>query len=544
MFVKKVPILIVGAGPVGLMMALELTRNNIPVRIIDQNPVPTQESRALGLHAKTLELFAKMELIDDFLDEGNNVFGASMFSGEKKILDLDFTHLNSPYPFIHILPQNRTERILIDHLSNLGVEVERNTKLLDLKQHNTEVEAQILRDDKQEEPFSVPYLIACDGAHSKVRNLIGAEFEGHVYEQAFVLGDVKIKWSYSEDRLRAFFHKKGPLFFFPMGNDRYRIVCNRPYAKDQDKEVTLSYLQKVIDERDCGSIHLSDPTWMTHFNIHHRQVKHYRYNRVFLVGDAAHIHSPAGGQGLNTGIQDAQNLAWKLALVERGLGKSSILDSYHEERYPIGKQVLKGTDKLTKTATLKSPMKRKLRDIIFRILDWTKIAQRTMVPVLAEINYNYRKTSLVKAKGINRLSWALGAGPCAGDRALDSSLIDDKNGKIKLYDILGGTPFHLLLFLSGKLKSKQLKDLIEIVQVVDERFPDIITTSLIVRGKEPLAFIDKNCNQYLDPNNQVHEIYGADRPTLYLIRPDNYIGFINRPPQTSDLLDYLKKILL
>jgi 2-polyprenyl-6-methoxyphenol hydroxylase-like FAD-dependent oxidoreductase len=324
-------ILVVGAGPTGLMTAGELARLGVPCRVIDKAAAPSQTSKALAVQARTLEYFERIGLADAAAAAGRKVHGANVFSGGRRIVHLTFDDISSRYPFALIFPQSGTERLLTDHLSHLGVEVERNAELVSLAQGAEGVEAVVRRTDRgTEERVRAPWLIGCDGAHSAARHLLGVPFSGRAFEEAFSLADVRLESDLPADEVTIYLCKGDILGFFPMAAPgQFRAVIAHGRGTAPPGAPTLDEFQRAIDAFGPRGARVSDPAWTSRFRISQRQVAAYRRGRSFLVGDAAHIHSPLGGQGMNTGIQDACNLAWKLALVSGGRARDGLLDSYH-----------------------------------------------------------------------------------------------------------------------------------------------------------------------------------------------------------------------
>jgi 2-polyprenyl-6-methoxyphenol hydroxylase-like FAD-dependent oxidoreductase len=327
-----VKVLVIGAGPVGLTMASELARRGVSVRIIDKSHAPSQLSKALAVHARTLEVFEQMGAVDAFLTRGFRVSGMTAWLGPgNRTAEVNLANLDSPYPFVLDIPQSVTEEILIHHLKTFAVEVERQVELLSLAGKDDGVTAVLRHSDGREEIVHTGWVVGCDGAHSTVRHQLGVSFEGTPYPDLFALADVKIHWSLPQDRIQMFLTTDELVAAFPYGEGRYRLMTSiHPTNGDEKPPLapTLEWFQQVVDSR-CGvAATLSDAVWMDTFHSHLRHAKQTRFGRIFLVGDAAHIHSPAGGQGMNTGIQDAYNLAWKLALVAEGSAVQSLLDSY------------------------------------------------------------------------------------------------------------------------------------------------------------------------------------------------------------------------
>ncbi|MEO8440206.1 MAG: FAD-dependent monooxygenase, partial [Spartobacteria bacterium] len=342
--------LVIGAGPVGLTMATELARHGARCRIIDSAPEPSQTSKALAIFPRTLETFATMGIAERFLAAGHRLHGLSLHHRREQIGQVDFTSVMSTFPFALGLPQAETERLLTEHLTSHGVSVERGVALQSFTQTSDFVRAILRHPDGREETVEASWLIGCDGAHSTTRHLLGMDFEGTQYDESFILADVRLETVLARDRVHLFLGDDGVLGVIPFSENFWRIVANiPPDSRDQSlPEVTLEEVQAMLERRGPPELQAHDPIWLSRFHISHRKVRQFRQLRVFLAGDAAHIHSPAGGQGMNTGIQDAFNLAWKLALVVRGCAPAQLLGSYHNEREPVAREVLNLTDRITR----------------------------------------------------------------------------------------------------------------------------------------------------------------------------------------------------
>jgi 2-polyprenyl-6-methoxyphenol hydroxylase-like FAD-dependent oxidoreductase len=299
--------LIVGAGPTGLVMAHELARDGIQCRLIDKAPRRAMQSRAIAIHSRTVETFELMGLADAFLSAGHRITGVNVYGESGRIAHAEFGMLDTRYPFVLGVPQDETERILEERVARLGVRVERNTELISLAQRESSVSVR-LRTAGQVEEVETDWLVGCDGAHSTVREQLGISFSGSTYPEHFVLADVKVAGDVDHAEAQVWLHREGALAFFPLPEDRWRlIIINSP--PDWHDEPGLAQCQTLVNERGLDRLRLGDPRWTAVFRIHRREAARFRNDRVFLLGDAAHIHSPVGGQGMNMGIQDAFNLA-------------------------------------------------------------------------------------------------------------------------------------------------------------------------------------------------------------------------------------------
>lgn len=396
-------ILIVGAGPVGLTMAAELARYGVGVRLIDRAAHATETSKALVVWSRTLELMDRMGCTRAFLDAGLRASGASIRSGGKILGNPRFDGIASAYNFALMIAQRDTERLLTAHLRTFGVAVERQVELVGYAEAADGVEARLRHTDGRAETVRTPWLIGCDGAHSTVRHGLGLAFEGSAQGDDWLLADVRLNGPAAPppDEIATYLHRDGPFVIFPIPGGRARVITTlgKTDAAHPRPDPTLDDVQAFVDRRAGGGIRVSDPVWLTNFRINERKVRDYRRGRVFLAGDAAHIHSPAGGQGMNTGMQDAVNLAWKLAMVERGQSAESLLDSYSPERSAVGDLVLRNAARLTDMATLSNPAAQAARNLALRFLLGLHAVRDRMATQMSEIEIAYAGSPLSSGPG-------------------------------------------------------------------------------------------------------------------------------------------------
>ncbi len=361
-------VLVVGGGPVGLVAGAELARRGVRVRVIDKLAQPTDQSRAIAVHARSLDMFDRMGIVDELLSTGIKATAMQLYAGHRKLFRVPLGGVDSAFPFTLTTAQTETERVLDKHLQTLGVSVDRGVELVALNQDADAVHLTLRREDGSTEQVSASWVIGADGGHSTVRKMVGTKLAGSFVGERFLLGDVVCEHCLDLDSMHTFFSPDGPVVVLPMRDGRMRLLAQVRDAPGTPLNLhpTQDELQAVIDRR-IGGIRIVHSHWLTSFEIHHARVPALRWGRVFLAGDAAHIHSPAGGQGMNTGIQDAFNLAWKLAAVVNGDAGDALLDSYEAERLPVAEQVITFTDRLTKAGTL-SGLPRRIRDTVIRIL--------------------------------------------------------------------------------------------------------------------------------------------------------------------------------
>jgi 2-polyprenyl-6-methoxyphenol hydroxylase-like FAD-dependent oxidoreductase len=402
-------LVVVGAGPVGLVAACELARRGIRIRIIDKLAEPTDESRAIAIHARSCDMLDRMGVLDDLTATGVMSTGMNMFAGRKKMFRVPLDGVDSPFPYTLVTAQTETERVLTERLTALGVTVDRGLALTGLSQDDHLVHLTLQRADGTTEHVDTPWVIGTDGGHSTVRHLVGTKLQGSFKGERFILGDVEVEPHFDNTNMYTYFSPDGPAVTLPMLGGRVRFLAQihdapgTPLNLNPAKE----QLQKIVDER-IGGVTITTPHWLTCFEIHHGQVPAYRWGRVFLAGDAAHIHSPAGGQGMNTGMQDAFNLCWKLAMVIKGDAGDALLDSYDAERHPVGKAVIDFTSVLTRIGTLKG-VARIARNAIVRVAGNIPPAVRLMASNVEETNIAYKGSAAGLASGSRHAKVAAGS---------------------------------------------------------------------------------------------------------------------------------------
>ncbi len=400
-----IPVLIVGAGPVGLTMAAELARYQIPVRIVEKAAQRSDKSKALVVWSRTLELLDRSGLAGAFVAAGLKLRGADIFAGAEKLAHVGFEAVGSPFPFGLSLPQPETERILESRLGAIGVTVERRVELTDFTRSDDRVSCVLRNADGTEELVEANWLIGCDGAHSTVRHRLGLAFRGDTIATDFALADVNLRGlDPAADGVTIHAHEDGVVVFIPISGSRYRIIADiGPSHAGPRPDPSLEEVQTLISRRAPG-VTLFDPIWITAFGINERMVDRYRVGRVLVAGDAAHIHSPAGGQGMNTGMQDAFNLAWKLALVVKGLAEDdALLESYGAERSAVAKRVLSDSGRLTRLATTKNPILEHLRNFAARHVLGLEAVRNALAGRLSELSIAYPDSPLNagSAKGLS-----------------------------------------------------------------------------------------------------------------------------------------------
>jgi 2-polyprenyl-6-methoxyphenol hydroxylase-like FAD-dependent oxidoreductase len=392
----QIQVMIVGAGPVGLTLACELARYGVRVRIVDKAAQRTDKSKALVLWSRSLELMDRGIGTRRFCENGFSVQAVSFISGEKLVGRVDMGTVDSPYPYAMMIPQSETERLLEERLQELGVTVERSVEATAIADDGDGTLTTLKGPDGREEEVLADWLVGCDGAHSIVRHSLGATFDGETNESDWMLGDVHMTgYPVPDTEASIYWHRDGAFIIFPITPGRYRVIADLPASGEAAPPTpTLDKVQAIIDRRGPGNLKAFDPIWLAGFRINGRKVSKYRWGRAFLAGDAAHIHSPAGGQGMNTGMQDAFNLAWKLALVVRGTCREELLDSYSPERSYVGDQVLKSSGALTTVGTLRNPIAQTLRDVVGHLMLGLTTVQHAFADNMTMVTVGYPDSPL------------------------------------------------------------------------------------------------------------------------------------------------------
>jgi len=510
-------VLIVGAGPTGLSLACQLVRHKVDFVIVEKNQDLTPYSKAIGVHARTLEIYEQMDLAGRAIAEGTIAGKVRMLEGGEVLGEVDLSNVGaglSAYPYMLLLEQNKNEKLLHDYLVAHGRKVTWNTGLRSFAQTETGVIAQVHTSSGELQVIEAKYLVGCDGPKSAVRHALGLNFEGSTFERVFYVADVEIDWAFSHDTLHVCLSRNAVVAFFPMkGERRYRIVGAFPEGFDKDgEEILYEEIERRIKDEAEIELDITHVAWFSTYKVHTRHVNKFSQGRCFVAGDAAHIHTPAGGQGMNTGIQDAYNLAWKLAAVLNNAASENILDTYNEERLPNAERLTQTTDRMFNLAAGTDWLLNLIRSTVFppmaKFILSLDVVKSRFFPLISQTGITYREGSLSDHKGDDDFEVK------AGDR-LPYFLIDGKS----VYDWLRAPRFHLVSFSDGETDYQDLREEIE------AEFATLVEHHVV-----PLY-------------PHVAELFGTDKPFTVLLRPDNHIGFLSHEMGLGQVRTYFDEVV-
>lgn len=497
-------VLVVGAGPTGLMAANLLRRAGVEVRIVEGRTAATRESRAFAVQARTLELMRSIGLAETFVSQGVVARGVNIHIRGRLKGGLDFSRANAkdtPYPFILMIPQSQTEAILGADCEALGITIERGVSVLSVSQDDASALGGVtthVQSPEGEQIIRSAYVIGADGSRSVVRSDGDFGWHGDMLPQRFLLADCKVDWPLDHDQFRVFLNRERIGLFLPLDGSRLsRVMATDLSQQGVDADGTvpapldLDEMERGLSEAVGFPVTLSTPVWVTRYRAHHRFVDRYRNGRMFVAGDAAHIHSPAGGQGMNTGLQDAANLAWKLAAVLHRSADDALLDSYDSERRPVGEEVVRSTGKLFAAAAGQTGWRARVRDQLVG----------AVLPLVSRLKPFQTKAFLrTSQRGIAYPQSIFVEGVGAGARAPDAVIGNEQT----VFDLLGGYQFTVLALVGRE------------VSVNEQSFLGPLRRSHVA-----VHVVQCRKNAILAERYQV----ATDEVAILLIRPDGYIAW-------------------
>jgi 2-polyprenyl-6-methoxyphenol hydroxylase-like FAD-dependent oxidoreductase len=497
--VVDIPVLIIGAGPVGLTMAVDLARRGVGVRIVDRLPAPTTESRAIIVHARSLDQLEALGVYDELMATGITATGAELHADGKALGRVAFDTIEAVHRFSLVTAQTETERVLLERLEGLGVRIDRPLTFSGFSQDADAVSAQLTDADGAATTVRAAYLVGADGAKSTVRHAMGQHLQGDFKGEDYLLGDVDADYDVDRTAFHIYFGSgDAGGVLFPMIGDRARVFAQLPDGTDPDKPATREWLQEALDERRMG-VRITATHWLTRFMIKHAQAPAYRSGRVFIAGDAAHIHSPAGGLGMNTGIQDAVNLGWKLATAVTAaggaVGAQRLLDSYQAERHPVAAAVIKFTTELTHVGTVGSAPIQHFRNRLVNLALHLPPAGRHFAGTVEQQTIEYRHSAVV-------------SGGSGSVRAGDFLYVPGMNIAAALATVEGNR--HLAI----------------VVPAADGMVP-AVSSDQVSMAPAPVS----------EAMEQLRHATGLGSGGLVVVRPDGYIGLVASAEGAQQTLD-------
>ncbi len=532
---NQTDVIIAGAGPTGLMAALLLHKCGVSLRIFDKDEQQAHESRAFALQARSLELLEGLGIVDDFIKQGLISPGLKLYVNGHNAATMpvdDIGAEDSPYSFVLMLPQSQIEEIFIKELAKRGITIERNSPITGLTQ-NADTVTVTINQQGQERQFTAGYLIGADGSHSAVRTALGLTFAGDAYPQNFLLADCTISWPIEYSFIKLFIRETYFAAYFPIKGTTYgRVITASPATGDEEDTeasklattalpATLSEVEQALLNASGLSVKLTDPVWVARYRIHHRCVNKYSEGRVFVAGDAAHIHSPAGGQGMNTGLQDAANLAWKLAVVIKGHGGKELLATYNTERWPIGQKLLHFTDRLfsrmSSSNKLTSTLRNLLVPLVMKVASNVQRCRKKLFSFISELGIRYHANPFV----LDNLSktGSFSAQLSAGHRAPNAMYKRNHD----VFGLINDYEFHVLALAKKALTEMEINEIAAQLDALPKDLGLPLHKHFIAH-----SLVGENEKIIQAENNQVFTNYGlsyANPLGLFLVRPDGYIAY-------------------
>ena len=523
------PVLVVGAGPTGLMLAIELARRDIPVRLIDRRPQPLGRDRAVAVKSRTLEVLQGIGLADRFLRSGHTIRGINLFAGGKQVGSIGLGGLDSPYPFDLCLPEEETERLLTERLAELGGHVERGVAFAGLEQGERSVAVRLSSIQHGEQALEASWVVGTDGLHSAVREAVGDQFEGHEYPARWGVLDAHLHgWPQPFDH--ATVQIEPPVVIaFPLRDGRWRFTYRPDCEVDEVLALVASRLQAI-----SSGVALRDPDDPQLFQTHARVARRYRIGRILLAGDAAHVCTPFEGHGMNTGIHDAYNLGWKLALVVLGAAPETLLDSYEAERRPVAEAICRSGDEAeARGSRLDTETLRQLTAMLA-----TAAGRDVAALAEAETAFGYDGSPIVDEAVPDGQTTQ---GTKVGFRVGDASPLQGCDGPCRLHELIG-VPGHSLFLMLGEADAAAVDEGLTLAKSVSRDYRPHLRAFVVTRKEVSVGAVPEELLH--DPTGALHERFGAARPSLCLVRPDGHLGLRAEPPSLDVLEAHLRRILL
>ncbi len=473
-------ILIVGAGPVGLFLANECARRGLRWKIIETRSTQSVHSKALAIFPRTMEIFDMAGVVAPFLENANRVTQVSVITHGKTLASMHFAPEETPYSFVAMVPQDVTEKLLVAELRRKGGDVEYDATFISADEQDDGVHVTFARKGEPTE-CKAAFVVGCDGARSKVRQTLNLPLEGGDYADSYLLADIETNETLPANEMQLCPSEFGPAAIFPMSATRRRVVATIEHPEGDAP--SLGLVRAILAQRAPAGIEARALHWSSYFRIHHRCATRLRVGRIFIAGDAAHLHSPFGGQGMNTGLHDVWNLVWKLDLVLHGHGNDELLDSYAAERLPVIKNVIETTDQLTKVMGTPNKFAQSLRNVVLPMVSRLAPFQHAFVQRLSELGIAYSGSPIVE-------------GP--GKRYLDDSM---RGGS--------GIASRFLLLLPNDADTET----VEAAEQLCDSCPDVV------------------------------ELRRSTQPRITLVRPDGYIAYAGESRDAAQMLAHVRALL-
>ncbi len=523
-------VVIVGAGPAGLILASLLARWEVPFYLIEKKPTLSKESKAFNLHARSLEIFDQLGIVKEAFSEGAFDYKVKILKKGKIVTELDLSTIlpgETPHPHMLILPQDKTEQLLYDSLNGQQERVFWEHELKQLNNTEDEVIATVVGPNGEQKHIHTRYVVGCDGAGSTVRQQAGFTYQGKTYTPTFYLADAEVDWKYPHGNIYFSLDKDHLTAFFPFREkNKYRIFnfMNSAVEKKEDEKLTPKEIQEIVDSNPFHNIKVKNPEWLSVFKIHSRLPDSFRKGRVLLAGDAASVHSPVGGQGMNTALQDSYNLAWKLALVLKYQADPQLLDSYDEERYKIAENLHKTTDRLFSIITNKNKVAGLFRihifPYIFKLITAFSPLRKKALRRFSQIAVKYRFSSLNSEQIRGGL---MKKAPKPGDR-IPYCTFSLNNQQTDTFKLLRCDRFTALIAVSDPDRFRM----------------DSVRQTLLNICPFP---IDVHIIEGKHGSTSFFKLFGVKKDALFIIRPDGHLGFRSDDPTGSGPKKYFSHLI-
>ena len=509
-------VIIVGAGPTGLSLACQFIRYGIDFVVVEKNESVTPFSKAIGVQARTLEIYDQLELARPAIERGTIADKFRLIEGGEVRGQMHLGNIGkdvSQYPYMLLLEQSKNEQLLYQFMKSHNRDVLWKSELQSFTQNEHRVTALVNTATGETQTTNAKYLVGCDGPSSSVRHGLGLTFAGSTFERLFYVADARVDWELSHDAVCVAVAREVLTAFFPMkGENRFRIVGTFPESKNEEEgEILYEEIEQQIKDETKLALEISNVEWFSTYKVHSRRVNKFSEGRGFVAGDAAHIHSPAGAQGMNTGIGDAYNLAWKMAFVIKGIAAENLLDTYNEERLANAKRLLDSTDRIFEFAAGPSWLLGLIRTTIFPpiagFVTGLDVVKKRVFPLISQTGITYRDFSLSQHTNDE------GDDVKAGDR-MPYFLVNGTS----IYDKLKLPKFHFLLFTNEESRHQAICDEVD---------------------RDLGRFAD--C-QVVPIDSRVSEIFEKEKDFIVFLRPDNHIAFISSEVSLHGVRDYLNRI--